>query len=301
MRKKFILFICSLTFCLVTSELFFNLYTDFSTSFGNETLINRRWFTNYWKPINNLGYRDYDIHDTPHKDNVIVSGDSFVAGHGVKNIKHRFSNTILDPILKENYETFVVAKCGWDLNDSLESIKKYPIKPNILIQSVFVNDICNIASDYGLEVPVFETPSPITQILLSKSYSLSYAYLKLKLVTMYGAYGSFMKQAYTNKTILSQFQKQIENISLHSKLHHYDLIFLLWPNLKDLNDLNGIHAANKVILNNYNYIDTLPVLKGIENDLLFASELDAHPSDHVHGIIGKLIREYLIKNGFVHY
>ena len=48
--------------------------------------------TKYWKPINSYGYRDIEHVNLKEKKLPFVVGDSFVAGHGIKNYKDLFSN-----------------------------------------------------------------------------------------------------------------------------------------------------------------------------------------------------------------
>ena len=58
-------------------------------------LSERLWFAKYWK-ANQLGYRDLELADKNFegKYKIVILGDSYVAGHGIKNPEDRFSNIL---------------------------------------------------------------------------------------------------------------------------------------------------------------------------------------------------------------
>ena len=59
---------------------------------GNSTLVSKRWFQKYWNPINSDGYRDYEHIWKEHV--LFIVGDSYIAGHGIKNIDDRLSSIL---------------------------------------------------------------------------------------------------------------------------------------------------------------------------------------------------------------
>lgn len=56
------------------------------------SMASRLWFSNYWNPINQDGFRDSEpqISDSL----VLFIGDSFTSGHGINQVEDRFSDQV---------------------------------------------------------------------------------------------------------------------------------------------------------------------------------------------------------------
>jgi hypothetical protein len=291
---RLLVFLGSLFIMLTFSELFFYFYTDFSTSFGSETLINRRWVERYWNPINSMGYRDIEVESASNKKKLIVAGDSFIAGHGIKSIYDRASNQLLDDELSKTWTVNSVAECGWDLNDSLNGLLNYPINPDLLIQSIFYNDIDKIARKYSYEPKTpFEEKNYILNYAINNFYSASYAYWKFKLITMRSHYSNVLNDAYKNPKVLSDFSEQIDSIADYASSRNAKLLFIVWPNLKDVQDKSGNMSVILSLLKNYEHLDLTDIISKLPENELCASELDAHPSKLVNREIGIHLRKHL--------
>lgn len=84
------LVISSLTITLVLIEVFMRAIFIFSDGYGF-SLMNARWFNENWRPINSLGYRDYEPSEAaPGLRRILVLGDSFAVGHGVADLDQTF-------------------------------------------------------------------------------------------------------------------------------------------------------------------------------------------------------------------
>lgn len=120
------------------------------------TLSSQLWFSKYWKPINRFGFRDYDIaEDTTNKKKIIVVGDSFVAGHGIKNIENRFSNILQRKIGRDSYYVFNLGINGADTLQEIRLLKSFPYKADILILEYSPNDIGDRAIANGIQFEGF--------------------------------------------------------------------------------------------------------------------------------------------------
>ena len=86
-----------------------------------------------------MGYRDSEPKSENEKPNVLIIGDSFVAGHGIK-YEEMFSN-ILKNKLKEEYNIFNLGVCGSHTDREFDSLLNYPIKADIIILGYYHNDI----------------------------------------------------------------------------------------------------------------------------------------------------------------
>ena len=67
-----------------------------TTAASDQVLIQQRWMTNHWNPINMLGYRDDPIEDNldENRQQIIITGDSYASGWGVKDFDDTFGQRI---------------------------------------------------------------------------------------------------------------------------------------------------------------------------------------------------------------
>ena len=107
-----LLFLLSLLVLIAKS--YYRFLYDTTDSFGL-TKTTKRWFKRYYQ-INKSGFRDnlpvYMIKPDPTKPRITFLGDSFTAGHGIKNVDDRFANQIRK--MHPELEVHVFAKNGWD-------------------------------------------------------------------------------------------------------------------------------------------------------------------------------------------
>jgi hypothetical protein len=87
-------------------------YVIYSDGLGF-TLMYDRWHKKYWHPVNSQGYRDieWSAEQLAGKTKIIVTGDSFPAGHGTNNVADRFPN-VLQQELGDDYAVMLVARQG---------------------------------------------------------------------------------------------------------------------------------------------------------------------------------------------
>jgi len=114
------------------------------SSGGGQVLVSRNWFNFYWHE-NQLEYRDVEPAemDRPDKSNILIVGDSYVAGHGLKKENERFSN-ILREKLAPCFDVFNLGICGTNTVDELAFLKNYPVKPDLVILVHGKNDIQDV-------------------------------------------------------------------------------------------------------------------------------------------------------------
>ena len=123
-------------------------------------------------------------------------------------------------------------------------------------------------------------------------------YWKFKLITIRENYSNTITKAYRNSNVIKDFSLHINSIAEFSKENDSKLLFIVWPNLKDVTDSSGNIEIILSLLQNFNYVDLTDALKEIPDSKLCASELDAHPSKLVHKKVAVYIREYLQKSNY---
>src|SRR5262249_16838861 len=155
-------------------------------------------------PINSFGYRDieHDPKEFVGRQLIVVTGDSLVAGHGIRDINDRFSN-ILQRNLGNGYVIVNLGMDGWDTVDELQAVSCFPYKPRKLILSYYVNDILGAARRTGHGSPVRVEP-PKNQLLtyiIDHSYVLNFAYWRLYVFhnkDLGEKYWRFLQQSYSD-------------------------------------------------------------------------------------------------------
>lgn len=122
------------------AELYLSAYPP---SQGNgEAYISRIWFRKYWK-TNIYGFRDkeYFISDLIPKNNLLLFiGDSFVAGHGIKDPEDRTYN-LLEKSFKNEYYFINAGINGIGTQEEYNLLKTFPAQPKVVILSHVSNDI----------------------------------------------------------------------------------------------------------------------------------------------------------------
>lgn len=112
-----------LSFFFLFGEVYYRFFVDTTDSFGLNK-ITQRWMQRHYKP-NNFYARDnidYHLEIESGKRRVTFLGDSFTAGHGIKDVDDRFPNIIRDA--NPNYEVHVLADNGMESINQLELLQK---------------------------------------------------------------------------------------------------------------------------------------------------------------------------------
>jgi len=197
----YILVILEIVFCYI--------YTPSDS--WNFTLSSKRWFQKYWKPVNSYGYRDYE---PEWRDKVLfVVGDSFVAGHGVKDIDERFSNA-LSQKMEEDWTVTILAKCAWNIQDYIEILRKQNRRPDVIIISYVFNDIKNHPSVQKTMAKkhTIRLPGGVAKVMVNNSYFLNWAYWKIRKQGHVEKYTTFLKRSYDNDRIWSDHTSNLDTI-----------------------------------------------------------------------------------------
>lgn len=167
----------SLALTLLLLELVFrHLYVQ-TDRFG-AMWVSRHWFREHWTPINADGFRDIDHPNErlSSKKVLYIVGDSFAAGHGIRDANDRFANIIARE-LGDAWETVVLAKNGWSTADQLTAVKARSVKPNAIMLSYVFNDIEGAARASGKLSDLSNMhPGPWSQALIDRSYFADFVY-----------------------------------------------------------------------------------------------------------------------------
>lgn len=298
---NFTIFCVSTIFLFIVLESVFTFKVESTNVFTD--MSNKIWMKRYFNPINSLGYRDEEPKNEPGKSNILVIGDSFVAGHGIKT-NEMFTN-ILKNEIKSDYNIFNLGVCGSHTDREFDSLLSYPVKPDIIILGYYHNDIESAMIKFGIK-PQFSNP---------KDNISSFS----KLIIDNSLFANFIFSSYAKKQLSSQYMESEQNdllIYLDDKIWDYQkssldkfytycdendtrLIIIFFPAMSDgiafSNALAGKKLETYCVDRDIEFINIYPFIKDIPINKRIASKYDNHPSAEINKIISEQILKKLHK------
>jgi hypothetical protein len=283
----------------VLAELYFKLFFWQSDGLGC-TLASQSWFNRYWKPVNSLGYRDYEW--TPQavagRTKVMVLGDSFVAGYGIERIEDRFSD-VLAAELGPGYAVMTVARNGWNTNSAMAGGFLYPYRPDVIVLSHYVNDIEVVEKGEELNCQdlLNSAPSPLRP-LIEESYFTNFLYWRvsrLGLTRWAVDHWNWQKSLYDDPVAWNVHQDDLRGVIRWCSEQGVDLFVVVFPNLLAVEESRPM-TSKVVNLFRANGVPVLDVAAMVENDdprSLVVNRLDPHPSVELHRRIAAELYEMM--------
>jgi len=280
----------SILLCFSISELYFRFFYIESDSLGF-TLSHQKWVKKYWKPLNSNGLRDreWTQKDLTNKKVIAVIGDSFVAGHGIKNASDRFPD-ILATKLGNKYAIVNLSFPGWGTKTELFVLKNYPLKPDIVIWSYFPNDIKDAAKENKIFPPdEVKIPGGITGKAISASYFLNFIYWNIfRITNLNNDYFMWIQNQFNDSKVWNTHKRELETVCELTKNKNTKLIVVLFPFLTKEANSNIIteKVENVFLLNNVPVLDASKLIPKLMESELTVSKIDAHPSIKLHKLVG---------------
>ncbi|MFP6584589.1 MAG: hypothetical protein VCD00_18800 [Candidatus Hydrogenedentota bacterium] len=281
------------TFLLCTVEFFFATFMIQSDGFGF-TLSSRKWFDTYWKPINDAGYRDYE-HDW--KENIVlVTGDSFAAGHGIKHIEQRFASH-LNTHLGADWTVAVVAQNGWGPKEELEALREHTAKPNHIIVSYYPNDIHTAAEKHDLRSDSDTVPvtNPVLRPVVNRFYAANHLYWRMARRDQINSYWEFLEEAYNDPEIWDTHTDELQAIVDYAEEQDASVSFVLWPLLFDVSKTQPMtdKVARWMTDNQIPHLDLSQHLSDRRAASMVINTMDGHPNAELNKEVGQLIYDTL--------
>lgn len=139
-----------LSFLPIAGETYYRFIYD-TTDALDFTKVSNRWFVRYWH-LNPSGCRDnvdYFLKIKPGQRRITFVGDSFAAGHGIKEVEDRFANRLRRA--HPDWEIHLLAQLGYDTGAEQEYLKECLDQGYELDQVVLVyclNDVSDLYPDW---------------------------------------------------------------------------------------------------------------------------------------------------------
>jgi hypothetical protein len=248
------------------------------------TAMNYHWYQNFnWSHVNSVGFRDYEPKTGDGITHIAVVGDSFAMGHGINNIDGTYPQ-LLERRLGAGYDVNVVAQSGWDMDIELYQLQQYPVQPDIVILSYYLNDI-----DYLLSAPEanpdrrFDFPDNAALKWFILNYFVpNYIYYNLLQFTSVDRSANFLNDlvnAHLDDANWSQQAQRLYEIKLWADERDVTLIVLLWPHITavDASQPAVQRVRDFMIEQGVTVVDMSDPLKAHPAPDLIVNRFDTHP------------------------
>lgn len=274
-----------------------------STHRFNGTLGSRAWFANHWD-INSEGYRDIE-HDSAlvkGKRKIMVVGDSFVAGHGIKNPKDRFSDLLGSKLPPNEYVVFNLGVGGSDTRDEYERLVKFHHRPDLLIISWYPNDIEQEGELFGLKLQRAQSYHDLVEpftYLARRSYLWNYVYWRLPHPSELTNYFGYIQQCFAYLKVRMHHLRELDRLISYGDSLHVPMAAVVFP---FLDNAEGSAFATDVIEARFR-MHHVPVLS-VRQMLLgkpaidyVVNQNDPHPNERLHAMVADSLFKMLSASG----
>jgi len=252
--------------------------------------MHQNWTRLYWQPVNELGYRD-NAPASEAQINVMVAGDSLVTGYGINSIEDTFPQR-LDDLLEDEYSVNIVAQPGWGISTAMDLLQDYPVQPDILVLSHFINDIVEgpAGQQYRQPFPQIRLePTPNQEWWVNNWYIGNFLFYRVFLYTAHQSpalYNDWINSAYEDPAVWAAYQQEIQAVIDYATEKNVQLIVLVWPNLLDI---EGTQAQTQPVIQFFveqavPLVDMSQYLREYSVSQRIVNTFDAHPSRLSHQI-----------------
>jgi len=284
----------TLFIAIMALECYFKLFFAQTDSFSF-TLANRNWFDRYWQ-VNSLDYRDreWTAADLKGKHGILVVGDSFTAGYGIRDPEERFSN-VLGRQLGDDYVVMNAGRPSANTADEIRSLIDYPFAVETVILQYFINDIREAAArkDAWFHRPMPE-PWPLLRPLIDHSHVLNFFYWRLARIgpaSWDNTYLDWLRNTYADPEIWPLHRQQLEEFRQQVAARNARLLVVVFPSLVGVEESRGITGKVVAAFRDMGVpvLDLTDRLSAIPSREMVVNSVDAHPNEQVHRLVGEAL------------
>lgn len=299
------IFICLISTCMCLSalELYFRFFFIQSDGVGI-TYAHKKWIEKYWKPINSYGFRDVEWlpSDLSGKKVIIVVGDSFTAGHGIKNISDTFSG-VLASKLGSNYSVVNISLCGLNTVGELVTLYKYHQNADIVIWSYLPNDIEGTSKQFERFDYKIKYPKGFLKYFVDNSSFFNFVWWRLIRLGTFKrneSYSIWLKAQFNDPEIWNLHQSALKLfIRLCNEIHAKPIV-VLFPFLNGVEESKiYLGKVGKVFEDlNIPMLNVLDLISGMEVKDLVVNGVDLHPNERLHKLVGEKLYGLVLQQDY---
>jgi len=285
------------------AETWFRFVYDTTDSLGY-TRVSERWVERHWR-LNAAGCRDnveYSPALEPGKKRVSFVGDSFTAGHGIKNVDDRFPNLLR--LAHPDWQIHVMANVGLDTGAETVLVNRLAAKGYGLDRVVLVyclNDLGDLVTQQDEAFKRMFDSLAAGNWLTRNSYALNLFTLRYKAARnpYVRNYFSFVREAYQGeiwerqKMRLREFQAAVEARGGKLAVVTFPFLDALGPDYP----YKGVHEELSRFWQEQGvpHLDLLPVYAGLSPRELVVNAHDAHPNERANRLAAEALEEFLFR------
>ncbi|MBK8026131.1 MAG: hypothetical protein IPK19_33285 [Chloroflexi bacterium] len=266
------------------------------------TAMNYHWYKNFlWNSLNSLGYRDYEPKADPDGTltQIAIVGDSFAVGHGINDINQTFGQ-LLEQQLGDGADVLMVAASGRDSDVMVSTLDQYPIQPDIVVLSYYLNDIDYLMAGTELDPDAnfdFIQDQNLHWFVLN-FFLPNYIYYNLIQFTSPVRSGNFINdliQAHLNDDLWPRHANNLNAMVEWARQHDAQLIVLLWPHLAAIAESKPATDRVRLFFTDAGVpvIDMGERLLGRSTSELIVNRFDTHPGPLAHRIAAEALYEVI--------
>lgn len=282
-------------------ESYYRFISDQTDSFGM-SLVSEKWLQTHYQ-LNNFKARDdvdYQLAVPEGKRRVTFIGDSFTAGHGIKQVKDRFANRLREA--HPELDIHVMAANGMESPDQLgllEKIKGESYEFDVVLLVYVPNDISLFVPEtYDLydKVDAFKEG---LNFFTGNSYFLNHLYYRKKAQAEPAIrnYYDYLAKSYFS----SPWEKEKEILmKMDSLVTASGAVFGIvnFPFLHQLGEGYTFRGAHQQLAafcqqNQILHLDLLSLFEDHLHEDLTVNQYDAHPNERAHQIAAEAISPFL--------
>jgi lysophospholipase L1-like esterase len=292
-----------LSLLVLAGEVYFRFVYD-STDSLMFTKVSRRWMERYYH-YNTAGMRDdiqYRQFVAPGKRRVTFLGDSFTAGHGIKDVANRFPNILRRD--HPDWEVHVLAQPGFDTGDELHFLDTllytgYQADQFVLVYCL--NDISDMIAERRDAIDRVNASVQQSGWLRQNSYLVNIAYHRVQVLRdpFMRGYFDLVEGAYRGPLWVEQ-QKRLTLLANKIRAHGGQVAVVTFPFLHALGpdyryafvhqELGEFWAQMQVP-----HLDLLPAFEGLKPSQITVNRFDAHPNEAAHRLVAPQIGDFIAR------
>jgi lysophospholipase L1-like esterase len=298
---NFLVLLFLLSFGVLGGEIYYRFFCDTTDALGY-TKINQRWFDRHWQ-LNSSEFRDdinYSLEVKPDKRRISFLGDSFTAGHGIKNVEDRFVNRIRRA--HPEWEVQLLAQPGFNTDDEIEQVEecvRQHFQLDVVVLVYCLNDVMDMFPEWTDAVLRLKAQVAHSGWLRQNSYLVNTLYYRLFTPRQAGStrYYDFIAQGYRGAYWERQ-QQRLKHLRDLVQSHGGRLLVVTFPFFERLGTGYPYQSMHEQLGRCWQtlgvpHLDLLPVYRNVPTDKLTVNRRDAHPNEYANRLAADAVEKFL--------
>lgn len=267
------------------------------------TAMNYWWYQNYGLAQDNqYGYRDNEpLPDSPALIRIAILGDSFAMGHGINNRDDTFPQ-ILEQELRsrgEDVDVNLIADSGRDTDLHLPFLEQYPLIPDVLVYSYYLNDIDYLLSgERSPDANFAFIDSPQLRWFVTEFFLPNYLYYNLLQFTNQTRNAGFVNSlvsAYDDSVMWDEQRFRLNQIVDWAETRNIPFVVLIWPHIAAIDESQSVVAKVSEVFTarGVDVVDMSAALRQYPVNQLVVNRFDTHPSAFAHRLAADALQPVL--------